>query len=114
MRFRDTVTRLRAPDVIGPDGATIPGDWSTVTEGQILKVDYAAEFQPLSSTENVVGQQRTESTHRVFLPAGVDVLPTDRVRFFGVDYQIEGDPERFRIRGAEHHVEVFCFRTQGA
>jgi hypothetical protein len=113
VEFRDTVTRLRAPDVTGPDGATIPGDWSTVTEGQLLKVDYAAEFQPLSSTEDVVSQQRTESTHRVFLPAGADVLPTDRVRFLGVDYQIEGDPERFRKGGAEHHVELFVFRIQG-
>ena len=113
MRFRDTVTRLRAPDVVGPDGATIPGNWSTVTEGQLLKVDYNGEFQPISSTEDVVGQQRTESTHKAFLPPGADVLVTDRIRFLGVDYDIDGDPERHRIRGADHHVEIFCRRVVG-
>jgi hypothetical protein len=111
--FSDTGTRLRAPNVTGPDGATIPGDWSTATEGSLLKVDYACELQPLTSTEDVVGQQRTKSTHRVFLPAGADVKATDRFRFYGVDYEIEGEPERWRIRGREHHVELFVFRVTG-
>lgn len=118
MRLRDTVTRLRAPDVTGPDGATIPGDWATVTEGQLDKVDYPCEFQPLGSTEDVVAQQRTESTHRVFLPATVqgeppDVLPTDRLRHLGLDYQVDGDPEVWRHRGTTHHIEVLCFRITG-
>lgn len=113
MRFRDTATRLRAPDVTGPDGATIPGNWSTVTEGQLLKVDYPAEFQPLGSTEDVVAQQRTESTHKVFLPDYADVLSTDRIRFLGVDYQVDGQPELWRKGGRNHHLEVLCFRVQG-
>lgn len=113
MRFRDTVTRLRAPNVTGPDGATIPGNWSSVLEGQLLKVDYLGEFQPISSTEDVVGQERTESTHKVFLPAAADVKATDRIRFFGVDYDIDGAPEVHRLRGRDHHVEVFCRRIQG-
>jgi hypothetical protein len=113
VRFRDTVTRLRAPDTTGPDGATIPGDWTNATEGQLLKVDYPAEFQPLSSTEDVVGQQRTESTHRAFLPAGADVKATDRIRFLGVDYWVDGEPEAWRHHGRDHHLEVFCFRVQG-
>lgn len=113
MRFRDTLTRLRAPDTTGPDGATIPGDWSSVNEGQLDKVDYPCEFQPLGSTEDLVAQQRTESTHRAFLPAGADVLATDRLRFHGVDYQVDGEPERWRNRGRDHHTEALCFRIQG-
>lgn len=113
MRLRDTLTRLRAPDVVGPDGATIPGNWSTVTEGQLLKVDYACEFQPLGSTEDVVAQQRTESTHKAFLPAGADVLATDRLRFGGVDYQVDGQPEAWRKGGRDHHVEALVFRVTG-
>lgn len=113
MRFRDTVTRLRAPNITGPDGATIPGNWSSVTEGQLLKVDYPAEFQPLGSTEDVVAQQRTESTHKVFMPDNADVLPTDRIRFLGVDYQVDGQPELWRMGGRSHHLEVLIFRVQG-
>lgn len=113
MRGHEVITRLRAPDVTGPDGATIPGSWSTVAEIALGKLNYLGELQPLSSTEDVVGKQRTESTHKAFLPGGADVLPTDRLRFQGVDYQVEGEPERFRIRGIEHHLEVFCFRVRG-
>ena len=113
MRFRDTVTRLRAPDITGPDGATIPGDWTNVTDGQLLKVDYPGEFQPLGSTEDVVAQQRTESTHKVFLPDYADVVATDRIRFLGVDYQVDGEPELWRRRGANHHLEVLVFRVTG-
>lgn len=113
MHFHDTVTRLRAPNSTGPDGAEIPGDWDNTPDEALDKTDYPCEFQPLSSTENVVAQQRVESTHRAFLPAGADVLATDRLRFNGVDYQVDGDPERWRIRGREHHIEVLCFRVQG-
>lgn len=113
MRFRDTITRLRAPDVTGPDGATIPGDWTSVTDGQLLKVDYPAEFQPLGSTEDIVAQQRTDSTHKVFLPEYADVKSTDRIRFFGVDYQVDGEPEVWRRSGRNHHLEVLLFRVTG-
>lgn len=113
MRFRDAVTRLRAPDTTGPDGATIPGDWATATEGQLIKVDYPGEFQPLTTTEEIVGQERLESTHKAFLPSDADVLATDRLRFLGVDYLIDGAPEHHRHRGRPHHLEVFCVRVQG-
>lgn len=108
MRLSETITRLRAPQVTGPDGATIPGDWEAATE-----TDYAVEFQPLGSNENVVGQQRTESTHRAFMPADADVVPTDRLRFRGVVYQVDGQPAAWRSGGRAHHVEVYCFRIQG-
>ena len=111
MRFRDTVTRLRAPMVAGVDGVSVQ-NWKAA-EGTWSIVDYSGEFQPLSSTEDVVAQQRTESTHRAFLPPGADVLATDRLRFAGLDYQVDGEPERHRIRGAEHHLEVLCFRIKG-
>lgn len=113
MRYRDTVTRLRAPDTVGPDGATIPGDWATVTEPELDKADYQGEFQPVSTTEDIVSQQRSESTHKAFLPSEADILVTDRLRFLGIDYTIDGEPEHHRQRGRPHHIEVFCFRVVG-
>lgn len=111
MKFRDTVTRLRAPVITGVDGTQVP-NWKAA-EGTWSKIDYSGEFQPLGSTEDIVAQQRTESTHRAFLPADADVVVTDRLRFQGVDYQVDGEPERWRFRGANHHLEVLCFRIQG-
>lgn len=113
MRLTGTATRLRAPDTVGPDGAAIPGDWARVTDGQLLKADYPAEIQPLVSTEDVVAQQRTESTHVVFLPSDADVVPTDRIRFLGIDYQVDGQPEQWRRGNRIHHLEVLVFRVQG-
>lgn len=108
----DTVTRLRAPTITGPDGVPII-NWDSAEAGW-SKVDYTGcSFQPMTSTEDVVAQQRTESTHRVFMPAAADVLATDRLRFDGLDYQVEGDPEKWRIRGHEHHLEVRVFRVAG-
>jgi hypothetical protein len=108
LRFRDVVTVVRAPELVGPDGATSP-DWN----GTLITTDYPGEFQPISSTEEIVGQERTESTHKAFLPADADVKATDRLRFLGVDYTVDGDPEHHRSRGRPHHIEAFCFRVQG-
>lgn len=108
----DTVTRLRAPTTTGPDGAPLQ-NWKAA-EASWNKVDYSGgSFQPLGSTEDVAAQQRTESTHKWFAPADADVLPTDRVRFAGNDYQVDGQPELWRINGTDHHLEVLCFRVQG-
>lgn len=111
MRFRDVVTVMRAPTVVGPDGAG-GIDWDTPESSWTL-TEYAGEFQPVSSTEDLVGQERIHSTHKAFLPAVADILATDRVRFLATDYWVDGQPERHRHRGRDHHIEAFCFRVQG-
>lgn len=111
MRFRDTLTRLRAPTGTSVDGMQVQ-NWKS-DESTWTKTDYPCEFQPLGSTEDIVAQQRTESTHRAFLPADADVLATDRLRFLGDDYQVDGQPELWRSRGANHHLEVLAFRIEG-
>lgn len=109
----DLVTRLRAPSTAGVDGVLRP-DWKS-PESSWTKVDYPdSQFQPLSTQENVVAQQRTEATHQWFAPGGADVLVTDRIRRLGVDYEVDGEPARWPDEtGVEDHVEVRCFRVQG-
>lgn len=113
MRFRDTVIRLRAADSTGPDGATVPGDWQKTPDGQLLKLVLPCEFQPLSELEDVVGQQRTESTRKVWFYPGADVLATDGLRYQGEDYQVDGKPKPWNPRGRPHHIEAQCLRVQG-
>lgn len=108
MRFRDTVTVVRAASMPSPDGGDPIPSWAGATV-----TDYPGELQPLSSTEEIVAQQRTDSTHRAFLPAGADVKATDRLRHLGIDYEVDGTPEVWRARGRVHHVEVLCFRIVG-
>lgn len=108
MRFRDTVSVVRAGSIASPDGGDAIPDWTTATV-----TDYPGELQPLSSTEDVVLQERTDSTHRVFLPAEADVKAIDRLRHLGLDYEVDGAPEVWRKRGRPSHIEVLVFRITG-
>lgn len=108
MRFRDTVTVVRAGTSASPDGGDPLPNWATATT-----TDYAGELQELSSTEDVVAAQRTDSTYKAFLPADADVLATDRLRHLGLDYEIIGRPDRQRFRGRDHHYEIRCGRITG-
>lgn len=108
--FRDSGTRLRGVEGAGEYGNPAAIDW---TEGTLNKVDYACEFQPVQTTEDVQSQQRTETRWRVFLPAGADITAKDRFRFLGVDYEVDGDIERWRVRGTEHHVEFRALKVTG-
>lgn len=109
MILRDRVTRLRAELVEG-DYGNETRDWANATS-----VDYPAEVQPVSSTEDVVNQQRTETRWRVFLPASADLEATDRITWDGDTFEVDGEVERHKARGRLHHVEAVLLRVeQGA
>lgn len=108
MRFRDTVTVVRAAAGASPDGGDPIPNWTAATT-----TDYLGELQPLTTTEVVVAAQQTDSTHKAFLPPGTDVKATDRLRHQGLDYEIDGLPLILRSRGRAHHIEVPCFRRTG-
>jgi len=108
MRFRDTVTVVRAGSTASPDGGDPIPNWATATT-----TDYLGELQPLTSTELVVAQDRTDSTHKAFLPADADIKASDRLRHLGLDYEVDGMPQKFRSRGRDHHIEARCFRITG-
>lgn len=110
MRLRDTGTRLRGVAVAGDYGNPDSVDW---TEGTLGKLDLPCEMQPESSDEDIVQQQRTTSRWRLFLPAGADMTARDRWRFFGVDYEVDGDVEHHRRGGREHHLEARLLKVTG-
>jgi len=110
VRLRDTGTRLRGVTVAGEYGNPASIDW---TEGTLNKLDLACEMQPLSGDEDVAQQQRTTTRWRLFLPADADMTAKDRWRFYGVDYEVDGDIEPWRARGKEHHREARLIRVSG-
>ena len=101
MRLSDRATIVRAPLVVGPRGQMVR-DLANATRTQNVPV----EVQPVSSTEDVVSQQETVTRWRLFAGPGTDLAATDRVEFAGGTYEVDGDVERWRARGAEHHVEA--------
>ena len=109
MRFHDSGTRLRGVVVTGTQGRPDRLDWTSPTE-----LDMPCEFQPNSTSENVDNQDRTVTSWRVFLYAGADITAVDRWRFLGLVYEVDGEVERHRRGGREHHVELVVTRAAGA
>ena len=105
MRLSDTVTRLRAPLIAGPYGNS-EFDWPNATS-----VDYPAEVQPVSSTEDVVNQQQTVTRWRLFLGSTADIEATDRIEWDGDTYEVDGEVERWKRRGVVHHLEAVLMRV---
>lgn len=50
----------------------------------------------------------------VYAPPGAPILPTSRVRFKGIRYQVEGEPAVWDDgNGRPHHIEVSLSRVEG-
>lgn len=113
MDLNQRITRLRAPIVVGPDGSSAPR-WNT-PENQWTIDDYWCSFQPVSSKEDLVSQQRVESTHLARLEPNADITAVDRLRYRGRDYTVDGEPlEWMETDGStRHHWKTFCKRITG-
>lgn len=101
-----TVTVVRPP---GRDrfGDVIPGSGGeTAVAG--------CSVQPDASSELTDGRDAITTGLRAWLPAGTDVLATDRVRYDGELYAIDGRPSRWvDLDGVEDHVELRLTLVEG-
>ncbi|MCW2870890.1 hypothetical protein [Actinacidiphila oryziradicis] len=80
-----------------------------------VETDVAGCFvQPRTSSERTDMQDQVITGAVVFMAAGTDVLATDKVRFNGVVYQVDGEPRRWDDkRGNRHHLEVDLKLVEG-
>lgn len=106
MRYHDEVTRARAALVPGPYNSQVP-DWPGAGRDR-----FPASVQPLSSSEDVVQQQRTETRWRVFTVPGAQFRATDRVEWDGGTYEVDGDVEVHKRAGITHHLELVISRVE--
>uniref|UniRef100_UPI0026F45B7A hypothetical protein n=1 Tax=Nocardiopsis sp. YSL2 TaxID=2939492 RepID=UPI0026F45B7A len=107
MKFgNETVTVLRP---VGTDrhGDPLPGDPAeTDSPGW--------DIQPASTSEDTEGGDTVEEEWTAIGPPGADVRATDRVRWRGLEYQVEGRPEPWPDeRGQPHHIEMQLRRVRG-
>lgn len=102
MNLGDVGQRLRAPLVAGPYNSPGEPDW----DAAVLSDPISCELQPLSSDEVVADAQRVEGRWTLFLGPEVDLLPTDRWVQAGLTYEVDGQPEGWRVRGEAHHQEA--------
>lgn len=107
MRFPHTVSVIRAPLVSDGKGGQ-RRDWPNATASSS-----SAWVQPVSSTEDTDGQDRIVARWRIFLPAGSDVLSTDRIGHAGDTYFVDGEVQAWDSAGGPHHAEAFLRRVSG-
>lgn len=98
-----TIVRAAGKD---PLGDPLPGSTETTVTGCFV--------QPRTSTE-ATGLRDTVITGLIaFMPAGAAVLATDRIRWNGDLYAVDGDPADWDdINGKPHHHEVPLRRVEG-
>jgi hypothetical protein len=111
MDLNQRLTRLRAP--LDSNGEP---NWST-PEVQWTKDTWWGSLQPVGSREDLVSQNRVESTHISRWEPAADITAYDRVRDAkGKDYTVDGEPGDWSDvgeYGQEAHWKVFLKRITG-
>ena len=100
---RDSVTLKRAP--YKDQRGTKVRDWA----GNVASTEVqGCEFQPVSSdTAWTDPTQAVTADARLWLPAGTDIEPDDRVEHGNDVYAVQGAPKVWRSpTGAVDHIEV--------
>lgn len=69
--------------------------------------------QPASSSESNDRRTTVVATWRLFAPGGTDLRATDRVRWQGAEYEVVGEPDRWRVDGEQHHLQADLRRVRG-
>ena len=113
MDLNQRITRLRAPLAAGSDGGQYP-NWSA-PENTWDNIEYWASFQPVGSREDLVSQQRVESTHVSRVEPAADITAEDRIRHNGKDYTVDGEPLDWTDPdyGEQTHWKLFLKRITG-
>lgn len=105
--LRDTVQIVRAPLIPGPYNAETY-DWANATRTTV-----AGSVHPVSSTEDVVLQSRTETRWKLYLAPTATIFATDRVEWSGAEFEVDGEPELWKQRGIAHHLKVILRKVSG-
>lgn len=101
-----TVTIIRPAGRDPFSGDPLTGATETIVIGCFV--------QPRTSSEQTDLRDQTITGLIAYLPADVDIVATDRVRYGDGVFQVDGDPARWSDgRGAEHHLEVTLRRVEG-
>lgn len=87
----DTITVLRATTAEDRFGNETPS-WGAAEPGTPIE---GCSVQPLDGPEQTVGRDTVVSRWRVWAPPEADVMASDRVRFNGTVYDVDGEVQRW-------------------
>lgn len=102
-RWHDVCTVQRAGQATNPYTGEPEGepDWADPTETVV-----SCSIQPRTSTEPGDGGAVVVGGWVGLLPAGTDLLHTDRIDWRGRLLEVDGDLAPVVFKGAVHHLEV--------
>jgi hypothetical protein len=105
--------------ILGSDTVTILRGRSRDDFGNLQGSDTGTDVtgcsvQPTSASESTDKGELLVTNASVYLPAGTDILATDRVQWLGTVYAVDGAPARWRDEaGAEDHVQAQLLYKEG-
>lgn len=105
--------------ILGSDTVTVLRGQTRNTSGDLTGEDTETDVpggsvQPTSATESTDRGELVISNATWYAPAGTDVLATDRCRWLGDVYAVNGPPGRWRDEnGIEDHVQVQLLLKKG-
>lgn len=106
---REVVTRLRAP-VAGDRYGDEARNWDAAAELDIP----GGRVVPQAGAENAVGRDQIVRRWTYYGPYDADLLASDRVRYAGDVYEIDGEVRRWRsASGNLAHLECDLLLVQG-
>lgn len=110
--YQQSVTRLRAPLVVDRYGNSVR-DWGAAMETELAGIN----VQPLSDApgEEVGDRENWDDALKLISAAGT-LLPledTDRLRYGGVVYELNGEIVPYYSGGRVHHQEARAIRHVG-
>lgn len=79
----------------------VSADWSSATRTVVH-----GRLQQTDTVEVAVGRDTVIADWVLFLPAGTDVLPSDRVEVDGATFEVVGLPNVAHTPRGPHHVEA--------
>lgn len=100
MTFRfgeHVVTVLRAP-TDDDDYGNPARDWDAATESEVT----GCSVQPVQGDEETVARDTVVSRWRLYAPDSTDLLASDRVRFEGDVYEVDGEVQRWDFPPLSH------------
>jgi head-tail adaptor len=106
----ETVTVLRATATTDAHGNVVRA-WADAEEHQVSGV----AVNPREVNAENGGREASEDLFVLYMPAGADVLASDRVRVRGEVYDVDGTPKVWRSPFTARHpgVEVHVRRVVG-
>lgn len=95
------VTRLRAMLTTDEYHNDVE-DWRTPNTATIA----GCSVQPSGGSQYTDAREAVTTLFTVWAPVDADVLDTDRIRFMGTDYDIDGSVDRWQVGTALDHLVI--------